>query len=160
MLAIELAVLCLVFFGMCYAGTGGDEKNIKSYASYPAEVQALVRENPALCGKIKTSGAAASFVSNLVLFGVVLFLFGLPVRDASFLQNFVRLSVLGQGLNLFDFVVIDLLWWRHAPRVRFTGTQDRPELYLDPKKHFVSFLKGILVFLIVAVADGLLLTLL
>ncbi len=31
--------------------------------------------------------------------------------------------LLGQALNLFDFLVIDLLWWRHTKRVRFSGTE-------------------------------------
>ena len=64
----------------------------------------------------------------------------------------------GQILNLFDFLVIDILWWRNSSRVRFTGTENKPELYSNPKKHFLSFIKGCVMFLIVAIIDGLLLT--
>ena len=66
---------------------------------------------------------------------------------------------MGQGLNLFDYLVIDLLWWRNTKRIRFCGTENRPELYRNPRKHTVSFMKGIVMFLIVALADGMLLTL-
>ena len=58
----------------------------------------------------------------------------------------------------FDLVVIDLLWWRHTKRVRFSGTENRPELYADPGKHISSFLRGIVMFLLVAILDGWLLT--
>ena len=54
--------------------------------------------------------------------------------------------------------MIDLLWWRHAKRVRFSGTENRPELYADPSKHISSFLRGIVMFLLVAILDGWLLT--
>ena len=63
-----------------------------------------------------------------------------------------------QALNLFDFLVIDLLWWRHTKRVRFSGTEESPELYADPRKHFYAFLRGVLLFLAVALINGYLLT--
>lgn len=69
-------------------------------------------------------------------------------------MNLLRLTVMGQGLNLFDYLVIDLLWWRNTKRIRFTGTENQPELYRDPQKHTVSFVKGILMFFLVALADG------
>lgn len=63
MLIIELIVICVLFWGICYLGTGSDEKNIKSYSSYPYEVQKLVSENPCLSGKIKIS-----FLKGIVVF--------------------------------------------------------------------------------------------
>lgn len=66
---------------------------------------------------------------------------------------------MGQGLNLFDYLVIDLLWWRTTKRIHFRGTENRPELYRNSRKHTISFVKGIVMFLIVALADGILLTL-
>lgn len=34
MIWIELIVLCALFWGVCYLGTGSDEKNIKNYSLY------------------------------------------------------------------------------------------------------------------------------
>lgn len=158
-------LLCFVFWGCCYISTGGDEKNIKAYATYPNEAQAYVRNNPKLKEHIKkanllvSSNPARTFFSNAILFLVVLFLLGIFVRADSFTVNLLRLSIMGQGLNLFDYLVIDLLWWRNTKRIRFCGTEDQPELYRNPRKHTVSFVKGIVMFLIVALADGMLLTL-
>lgn len=158
-------LLCLVFWGCCYISTGGDEKNIKAYAAYPNEAQAYVRNNPKLKEQIKkanllvSSNPVRTFFSNAILFLVVLFLLGIFVRVDSFAVNLLRLSIMGQGLNLFDYLVIDLLWWRTTKRIRFHGTEDQPELYRNPRKHTVSFVKGIVMFLIVALADGILLTL-
>ena len=43
-LAIETTALCIVFFLLCFLGTGTDEKNLKNYSSYPDEVQNLINE--------------------------------------------------------------------------------------------------------------------
>lgn len=158
MLILELIILCIMFWGICYLNTGSDEKNIKSYASYPDEVQEMIKKNSALQAKIKTTPPAASFISNILVFGILLFIFGLFVKADGFMANFICLSILGQCLNAFDFLVIDMLWWRNSKRIRFTGTEDRRDLYSNPKKHFNSFLKGVAVFLIIAVIDGIALT--
>ena len=99
----------------------------------------MVKKNPALKFKIKTVSLFVSFVSNIVVFGTVLFIFGLFVKEDGFQANFINLLFLGQCLNAFDFLVIDMLWWRNSKRVRFTDTKDREELYSNPKKHFASF---------------------
>lgn len=75
MLIVELVILCVLFWGICYLNTGRDDKNIKSYASYPDEVQEMANKNPVLQSKIKTSSPFVSFVSNIVVFGTVLFIF-------------------------------------------------------------------------------------
>lgn len=158
MLIAELVILCVLFWGICYLNTGCDDKNIKSYASYPDEVQEMIKKNPALQVKIKVTSPIVSFVSNILVFGIVLFIFGLFVKADGFMANFINLLILGQCLNAFDFLVIDMLWWRNSKRIRFTGTKDRRDLYSNPKKHFISFLKGMAAFLIVAMIDGMLLT--
>lgn len=159
LLILELTTLCLVFWAICFLNTGSDEKNVKSFTSYPDEVQKIVKKNPKLQPKIKSISPVASFTSNILVFGVVLFIFGLFLKKPSFKTNFINLLILGQVLNAFDFLIIDMLWWRHSKRIRFEGTKDRAELYSNPKKHFISFLKGIALFLILALIDGLILSL-
>lgn len=155
-LSAETAGLCLVFFLLCFLGTGGDIKNMKSFSSYPDEVQEIVKKSDLASG-IKVGSPWVSFFSNIAVFTVVLFALCMVIRQSDFWGNFVNVAMVGQILNAFDFLVIDLLWWRNSKRVRFSGTEDRAELYKNPKKHFISFLKGIVVFFIVAVIDGLLL---
>jgi len=162
LICLELIVLCLLLFLTCYLNTGSDEKNIRSasFRCYPDEVQRIVMANPALRDKIRTAPPALTFLSNLLLFGSLLFLCGIFVRADNFRGNLLNLLILGQGLNAFDFLVIDLLWWRNTKRVRITGTKNMANLYRDPRKHFISFLKGIVMFLMIAVIDGWILSLL
>ena len=125
-LAIETTALCIVFFLSCFLGTGTDEKNLKNYSSYPDEVQNLINEIAEYRGRYKEHSKAAVFLLNFLLFLFLFFILGLFIRDSSFLQNFVSLTIMGQSLNVFDFLVIDLLWWRNTKRIRFTKI---PPLY-------------------------------
>ena len=74
---------------------------------------------------------------------------GLVERSALELQNFKTAAWyffwLGEGLNLFDLVVIDLCWWRNTKRIRFSCVPEK-EAYQNPKKHVGSFLRGIPMF--------------
>ena len=58
--------------------------------------------------------------------------------------------ILGQGLNLFDLLVIDLSWWRNTQRTQIEGLDADRELYQNPGKHVAAFYRGILMFLCVA----------
>ena len=158
-LLIEGVFLCIVFWGVCWLGTGSDEKNIRNFSSYPRAVQKIVSTRPELAKKILQQSPVAVFTNNLLLFSFLLFALGIFTRQENFAGNFLNALLLGQALNLFDLLVIDLIWWRHTQRVRFTGTENQPELYADPGKHISSFLRGIVMFLLVALIDGCLLSL-
>lgn len=158
-LCTQIIILCVVLFIACYLNTGSDERNIRSFSSYPDEIQEIVRKNPVLKEKIKKISPVVAFIYNLCLFVVLFFVLGLSYRQKNFISNFMNLLILGQCFNAFDFLVIDMLWWRHTKRIRFTGTEGMGELYKKPKKHIVSFLKAIVLFAIVATIDGFLLTL-
>ena len=49
---IETVILCIAFFLICFWGTGTDNKNLKSYSSYPDEVQNRIKEYCRISRKI------------------------------------------------------------------------------------------------------------
>lgn len=154
----ETLVLCVVLFSLCYWGTGTDEKNLKSYSSYPDEVQDRIKNIAEYQRQVKDNDKMTVFLANLLLFLVILFLAGLFIREKNFWHNFFCLSVMGQGMNLFDLLFIDLLWWRNTARIRFTRIPEK-ELYHNPRKHFQSFGRAFIMYLFIAFIDGFLLTL-
>lgn len=109
MLLAEGMLLCSLFWAFCWLGTGSDEKNIRNFSTYPDEVQKIVKARPELSGNIRQRGPAAIFAGNLLLFTALLFAMGLLTRQEYFAGNFLNTLLLGQALNLFDFLVIDLL---------------------------------------------------
>ncbi|UQK58988.1 ABC transporter permease [Fenollaria massiliensis] len=158
MLIIEIIILCVIFFALCYLGTGKDEKNLKSYASYPDEVQKRIREADEYQGKFHEANKLVTWFANLVVFLVLFMIFGAFIREKDFTQNFIKLLILGQALNIFDLLVIDLLWWRNSKRIRLTKVPEK-ELYQNPKKHIEAFFRAIPMYIIVAAVDGYFLTL-
>ncbi len=93
------------------------------------------------------------FCSNLLLFTVVFLIIGVILKYAvgftGFADAFLYILILGEVLNLFDLLVIDLLWWRNTPRIRFSCVEDKA-LYQDPKMHVGSFIRGLPMYLVVA----------
>lgn len=158
MFIVKTICLCLAFWGICYLGTGTDEKNLKGLSAYPDVIQRKVKNDSVLGPQAKSMSSVAHFFSNLLLYTVLLLIICFFERKEGFFLNFWKVLFMGEILNLFDFFVIDLLWWRHTKRVRFTGTENQPELYSDPKNHLISFTKGILMFFIAALVDGLILS--
>lgn len=158
MLLIELFLLCLVFFIMCVLCTGTDEKNLKNFDFYPLEVQEKIKGIKEYQGKYKEKSKVSAFMVNFVIFSILLLLGSLNIRQESFVQNFIALLILGQGLNVFDLVVIDLLWWRNSKRIRLSKIPEKA-LYQNPKKHIDSFLRAILMYFLIALIDGYILTL-
>ena len=146
---VETMILCSVFFLLCYLGTGSDEKNLRSYSSYPDKVQDRMKSMKEYQGRFKENNRVVTFLSNFLLFLVVLFVFGLITRKKNLWHNFLALSVMGQGLNLFDLFVIDLLWWRNTKRIRFTKIPEK-ELYQNPRKHMEAFGRAFVMYLLVA----------
>ena len=161
---ITVAVFYLLYWGVCFLGTGTDRKDLISFYSYPEEVQERVRKEPALAKDIpKAKPRAVVLLSNLLLFTVVFSVLGLALKGALNLNGywpaFWYFLALGEGLGLFDFTVIDLLWWRNTKRTRFSFLPER-KYYQDPKKHIEAFLRGIPLFAVIAALAALVVTLL
>ena len=97
-------------------------------------------------------------MSNFLLFLCLLFALGLLIREKNYWHNFLALTVIGQGLNFFDLLIMDLLWWRNTKRIRFTKIQEK-KLYQNPTKHIEAFSRALIMYLLIALIDGYLLTL-
>ena len=51
MIFIEAIILCLFMWGICFINTGSDEKNLRSFRSYPNEVQEIIMQDDKLKDK-------------------------------------------------------------------------------------------------------------
>ena len=146
--------LCLLLWLICYINTGSDEKNMRGFRSYPKEVQNLVRRDAVLgqSGPLEFN-LVKVLLCNFVLFTAILLVIGLVIKHTvgfdGFADAFVYFFIMGEVLNLFDLVIIDLLWWRNTPRIRFSCAQDK-ELYQDPSVHIASFARGVVMYIAVA----------
>ncbi len=146
--------LCLLLWIICYCNTGTDQKNMIGFRSYPTEVQEIVRNDATLKDLApKEINMVKVLLSNIILFTIIFLIVGIIIKyTTGFKSNFdtfVYFLILGETINTFDLLIIDLLWWRNTPRIRFSCTLDKT-LYQNPKVHIDSFLRGILMYIGVA----------
>ncbi len=157
-----MVLFWFLYWGICFLCTGTDKKNLAGLRSYPDEVQKRVREKlPDIVPKEKSF--LSIMLGNLILFTVVFSVFGLIFKSVfafdGYLSAFLYFLVLGEGLGLFDLVVIDLLWWRNTKRIRFSFLPEK-EIYQNPDKHIDSFVRGIPLFAVIAALTALIVTML
>lgn len=163
-MAVKISVivgLCLLFWLICFLNTGNDKKNMLGFRSCPKAVQEAVKNDSALNEFApKKVSLIQVFVSNLVLFTIIFIAVGFALKYTvgfhGFKDAFVYFLILGETLNLFDLVVIDLLWWRNTPRIRFSCAPDK-KLYQNPSVHIESFIRAIFMYLMIALVVAFLL---
>ncbi len=148
---LTIPTFWFMYWGLCILGTGTDKKNLAGLRSYPRAVQSIVCER--LANAPKEKSILSILLGNLILFTVVFSALGLALKNIlafdGFLAAFCYFLILGEGLGLFDLLVIDLLWWRNTKRIRFSFLPDKA-IYQDPEKHIGSFLRSIPLFAVVA----------
>lgn len=153
--------LWLLYWGMCFLGTGTDKKNLAGLRSYPDAVQSIVRERLGDDAP-KAKSAFSILLSNLIFFTALFSVLGLVFKKRlgfdDYLSTFRYFLILGEGLGLFDLLVIDLLWWRNTERIRFSFLREKA-FYQDPGKHISSFVRGIPLFAVVAALSAWIVTL-
>lgn len=152
---VFVILFCLLFFYGCYKNTGTDKKNMLGFRSYPEEVKKAVRNNASLSKLAPKEDPyiSAILIGNIISFTIIFSLIGVIAKNAmgfkDFKDCFIYFLIFGEVLNLFDLVVIDLLWWRNSKRIRFSCLPNK-EPYQNPKTHVDSFLRGIPTFVVVA----------
>ena len=153
-IAIESVVLCLVFTLMVWLMS---REPIKSLYNYPPKIQARVKSLDEYKDRIPTQkNKLSAKLGACVLFIVVLSLILRYVNGyTTFLQAFGYGFLLWTIVNLWDAVVLDILWFCHDPHFVFKGTEDMVSDYHDYWFHTKGFFIGEALALIVCALAGL-----
>ncbi len=140
-LAIESVVLCLLFTGMVYLMS---RDPVKTLYNYPPAIQERVRSLPQYEGKIPTQkNKLGAKVGASVLFAAVLALILRYVNGyAAFGKAFGYGFLLWTVVNLWDLLILDILWFCHDPRFVLPGTEDMVSDYHDYWFHVKGFCIG------------------
>ena len=153
-LAIESILLCLLFTGMVYAMS---RDPLKTLYNYPPRIQERIKALPEYQGRIPTKkNKVAAKLCASVLFVVVLALILRYVNGCtSFGMAFGMGFLLWTIVNLWDALVLDILWFCHDPRFVLKGTEDMTADYHDYRFHLKGFLIGEALALVVCALAGL-----
>ena len=152
--AIESAALCLIFTLMVYLMS---RDPIKTLYNYPPKIQERVKSLDAYKDRIPTQkNKAAAKIAASLLFVVILSLVLRYVNGCTaFLQAFGCGFLLWTVVNLWDMLVLDILWFCHDPHFVFKGTEDMVSDYHDYGFHIKGFFIGEALALIVCALAGL-----
>ena len=153
-IAIESVVLCLVFTLMVYFMS---RDPIKTLYNYPPKIQERVRTLDEYKDKIPTqkNKLAAKLVACLLFVAVLSLLLRYVNGYTTFLQAFGYGFLLWTIVNLWDAVVLDILWFCHDPHFVFKGTEDMVRDYHDYWFHIKGFFIGEALALVVCALAGL-----
>ena len=151
---LESAALCSVFTLMVYLMS---RDPIKTIYNYPPNIQARVRSLEEYRDKIPTrKEKKAVKLIACVLFVVILSLVLRYVNGyTTFLKAFGFGFLLWTIVNLWDMLVLDILWFCHDPHFVIKGTEDMVKDYHDYGFHIRGFFIGEGLALAVCAAAGL-----
>ena len=153
-IAIECAVLCFLFFIMVYVMS---RDPVKTLYNYPPAIQERVKSLDEYKDKIPTkNNKIAVKITALIVFVIVI---SLILRFVNGYTDFIRSFGIGfliwTVVNLFDVIVLDIIWFCHDKRFVFKGTEDMTDEYHNYGFHIKGFFIGELLALIVCALAGL-----
>ena len=140
-LLIESAILCLLFTVMVYMMS---REPIKTLYNYPPRIQERVKSLAEYRDQIPTQkNKVTTKIAALVVFVIVLSLILRYVNGyTTFSEAFGYGFLLWTVVNLWDLIVLDIIWFCHDPHFVLKGTEDMTEDYHDYGFHFKGFLIG------------------
>ncbi|MBO4769737.1 MAG: hypothetical protein J5563_03020 [Clostridia bacterium] len=153
-LAIESAILCGLFTLLVYLIS---RDPLKELYNYPPAIQERVKSMEEYRDRIpaKKKKPAVKIAAS-VLFVIVLSLILRYINGyTTFLEGFGYGLLLWTVVNLFDAVVLDIIWFCHDPRFVIKGTEDMVRDYRDYRFHMKGFFIGEALALIVCAIAGL-----
>lgn len=151
---IECIVLCLVFTLMvCIMA----KNPIATLYNYPPKIQERVKSLDEYKDKIPTNKnkiLAKSLASVLIIVIVSLILRYIN-GYTTFRETFINSFIIWTVVNVYDVVVMDIIWFCHDKRFRFKGTEDMEKEYKNYMFHIKGSLFGEIIGLVICVITGL-----
>ena len=148
MLLIESIVLCFLFTIMVYFIS---RDPIQTLYNYPPLIQERVASMDEYKDKIpiQKNKIFAKIFASILFLTILCCLLKYINGCSGFLDSFINGFLLWTIVNLYDLLVLDILWFCHDPRFVFKGTEDMVDEYHNYWFHTKGFLIGELLGLVI-----------
>ena len=152
-LVIESIILCLIFTLMVYIMS---REPIKTLYNYPPKIQERVKSLDEYKDKIPTTENKvvaklfASIIFLIIICLILRYINGYTTFKDSFIYGFILWTV----VNLYDALVLDIIWFCHDKHFVFKGTEDMVEEYHDYWFHIKGFFIGEALALVICSISG------
>ena len=152
-IVVESLVLCLVFTLMVYIMS---RKPIQTLYNYPPRIQERVKTLKEYEGQIPTqtnkvvAKCTASVLFIIVISLILRFINGYTTFFEAFGWGFFLWTI----VNLYDVIVLDIIWFCHDPYFIFKGTEDMVDEYHNYWFHIKGFFIGEALALVICALAG------
>ena len=152
-IVIESVILCVLFTLMVYIMS---REPIKTLYNYPPKIQERVKNLDEYKDKIPTkenkvvAKIFASIIFLIIICVVLRYINGYTTFKESFEYGFLLWTI----VNLYDLVVLDIIWFCHDKYFIFKGTEDMIKEYHNYWFHIKGFLIGEVLALIICGLAG------
>ena len=140
-LIIESIILCLLFTIMVYIMS---REPIKTIYNYPPKIQERVKSIQKYEDKIPTNKnkiiikLIASIIFLIIICIVLRYINGYTTFIDSFKYGFILWTI----VNLWDLIVLDIIWFCHDKQFVLEGTEDMIDEYHNYLFHIKGFIIG------------------
>lgn len=151
---IESIILCVIFTLMVYIIS---RKPIKTLYNYPPKIQERVKSLEEYKNQIPTQeNKVTAKIFASVLFLIIICLVLRYINGyTTFIESFKYGFLLWTVVNLYDVLVLDIIWFCHDKYFVFKGTEDMVDEYHNYWFHIKGFFIGELLALIICSLAGL-----
>ena len=151
---IESIILCVIFTLVIYTMS---KEPIKTLYNYPPKIQERVKSLDEYKEKIPTqNNKIIAKICALILFLIIIcvvlrYINGYTTFKESFIFGFLLWTI----INLYDLIVLDIIWFCHDKRFVFKGTEDMKDEYHNYLFHLKGFFIGEILALVICSISGL-----
>lgn len=141
MILIESIILCLIFTIMVYFIS---REPIKTLYNYPPKIQERVKSLKEYKDKIPTkeNKIVAKIFASIIFLILIAIILRYINGYTTFLDSFKYGFLLWTIVNLYDAVVLDIIWFCHDKHFVFKGTEDMVKEYHNYWFHIKGFFIG------------------
>ena len=146
----ESILLCILFTILVYFFS---RDPIKTLFNYPPAIQERIKSLDEYKDIIpsKENKIIKKLIAS-ILFIIILSLIMKYINNyESFLDVFINTFILWTIVNLYDVIVLDIIWFCHDPYFIIKGSEDMIDEYHDYLFHTKEFFKGELIAIIVCI---------
>ena len=150
---IESIILCVAFTIMVFIMS---RKSIKTLYNYPPKIQERVKSLDEYKDSIPTkkNKIAAKLIACILFVVIISLILRFINGYTTFLTAFGYGFLLWTIVNLWDVIVLDIIWFCHDPHFVFKGTEDMVKDYHDYWFHIKGFFIGEVLALVVCALSG------
>ena len=153
-LIIESIALCILFTIMVYIMS---RNPIKTLYNYPPKIQERVKTLDEHKDKIPTqkNKVFAKSVASILIIAIISLILRYVNGYRTFIEGFGYGFLLWTIVNIYDAVVMDIIWFCHDPYFVFKGTEDMVDEYHNYWFHIKGSLIGEVLALVICAIVGL-----